>query len=68
MTEETTAAIPNESVTLLRRHTVRERFAVVKCEGHWELRLLVDHRVVRREPLPAALAETLVEAMTDDAR
>jgi hypothetical protein len=66
MTEKTAAAAGTESVTLLPPHSARERFAVVQCEDHWELRLLVEGRIVRREPLPARFAETLVQAVTRD--
>jgi hypothetical protein len=55
-----------ESVTLLRRHMPNERFAVAKCGDLWELRLLVDGFTVSREPIPAAFAETLVEAAERD--
>jgi hypothetical protein len=55
-----------ESVTLLRRHKPRERFAVVRCGDCWELRLLVDSFTVRRESIPARFAESLVEAATRD--
>jgi hypothetical protein len=46
----------------------RECFAVAKCGDRWELRLLVDGFTMSREPIPAAFAETLVEAAGRDAR